>query len=56
MIEFLTDKITALVENFVSEQEGKIKDFINKKKKKNHLKKDLKKVHKDFLMKKLKIH
>lgn len=42
MIEFLTDKITALVENFVSEQEGKIKDFINKKKEEKSLEKRFK--------------
>ena len=53
MIEFLTDKITALVENFVSEQEGKIKDFINKKKEEKSLEKRLKESSKRFFDEKI---
>lgn len=53
MIEFLTDKITTLVENFVSEQEGKIKDFINKKKEEKSLEKRLKESSKRFFDEKI---
>ena len=53
MIEFLTDKITALVENFVSEQEGKIKDFINKKKEEKSLEKRLEESSKRFFDEKI---
>ncbi len=53
MIEFLTDKITALVENFVSEQEGKIKDFINKKKEEKSLEKRLKESSQRFFKEKI---
>lgn len=53
MIEFLTDKITALVENFVSEQEGKIKDFINKKKEEKSLEKRFKESSQRFFNEKI---
>lgn len=39
MIEYLAEKITDLVNDFASEQEGKIKDFINKKKEEKSLEK-----------------
>lgn len=53
MIEYLTEKITDLVNDFASEQEGKIKDFINKKKEEKSLEKRFKESSKRFFDEKI---
>ncbi|OUP79343.1 hypothetical protein B5F08_04985 [Anaeromassilibacillus sp. An172] len=53
MIKFLTDKITDLVNGFVSEQEGKIKGVINKKTEEKSLEKRFEESSKRFFDEKI---